>query len=189
MELIKIPLQKDDSGNLLPFETPKHKYTPIRIGTPMGLQRWSVYRNMESVVGFGKTFASIADALELIEKDMVSAKPPEDRIHRAILGINSLRRGIVEASKERFDQAFYMATIFIAEDSDPNPLQWSMEKAQKIVEDWAESGVDETEMLFFCLSTVSGFTRHYQKVKAEIQAAEEVSSDVIGSTKMEKLGD
>lgn len=188
MELIKIPLQKDESGNLLPFETPKHKYTPIRIGTPMGIQRWTVYEKLSVVTGFGKTFDHIVNSLMSVEKTLASDRPfPEIRLE-CILTINSLWRGILEKSQERFTQSFWLATVFIVDDKDPEPLVWTSEKAEKMVSDWEQSGVDEQELLFFCLATVSGFKAHYADLVERADRVEAVLSGGIGSRKVEKVG-
>lgn len=189
MEITKINLEFDPAGNMLPFSTGKHSYTPIQIGTPVGFKRWTEYEKMQAVVGIGKSFSSIVETDSEVINLLSSEKPYAVRISEAILTLGSRRKGVIEMSKARFTQAAYMATLFIIQDGDPNPLDWSEEKAGKIVQDWQESGVNEQQMFFFALSIVSGFSTHFQKIKSEIEEREERLSAITGLKKTEKIGD
>lgn len=172
-------LEKDAAGNLLPFKTSKHAYNPIKVGAPIGIRRWTEYEKLRIVLGTGKTFSTLLEVIQSVELLLASDKPlPEIRLE-AILTLNSLRRGLVDLSQSRFNQAFYLATIFIIREGD-DPLNWSLELAERYIEDWASEGISEHDLFFFALNTVTGFREHYKIIKAELDREAERLSDISG---------
>jgi hypothetical protein len=180
-----INLQRDDAGNLLPFSTPKHNYTPIKIGNPVGVTRWTEYEKLAIVLGTGKTFSQIIEWMEGHEKQLAANKDFAEIRLECILEVNSLRRSFVEMSQARSSYAFYLATLFIVEDNDPAPLEWSIAKADKIIEDWRTSGVNEQDLFFFALNLVVGYKEFYKKERARAEAEAERLSVITGLTQTE----
>lgn len=171
-----IHLERDDAGNILPFKTPAHSYTPIPIGTPMGIYRWTQYERISVALGTAKTFEQWQDFLSNHEKLLASDKGFAEIRLQAILEVNSVRRSMIEMSQARFSMGFYMGTVLIVQDGDPSPLEWSIQKADAMIDDWAKHGVSEQDMLFFCLAMVVGFSAFYQREREKAKAQEVVLS-------------
>lgn len=174
------PLEKDQDGVILPFTTGKGKYYVIRPGDPLGIQRWTEYERLKIVLGTGKTFSALIEALAGIEKLLGSDKPFADIRTEAILTVNGLRRGLIDLSKERYNYALYMATLFIYRDGD-DPLTWSMERATEYIEDWAGEGLSEQDFFSFAVATVTGLKEIYSALKREVEAEAERLSGISGS--------
>lgn len=172
-------LEKDQNGIILPFETSKGKYFVIQPGAPIGIQRWTEYERLKIVLGTGKSFSALIETIGNIEKLLGSDKPLADVRVEAILTLNSLRRGLVEMSKERYNQALYLATIFIYREGD-DPLTWDFDRATEYIRDWAAEGLSEQDFFAFALSTVNGFREQLSKIQAEIRR-EEARLSGIGS--------
>ena len=181
-----IDLPKDQNGLLLPFSTPKHSYTPIRIGTPIGVRRWTEQEKLQVVLGTGQTFAALSEGLQNLTTIAASERPFAEIRAEMIVLLTSMRRGIANLGNARYNQALYMATIFIIQDGDPNPLHWDLEKAEKIVKDWEEAGVNEQDLFFFAIDTVRGWKKFFQSAKAELDSQEDVLLGISGLKKTEK---
>jgi hypothetical protein len=166
-----IHLERDDAGNILPFKTPAHSYTPIPIGQPIGVYRWTEYEKLAIVLGTGKTFTQLIEWMAEFEKRLSADKGFAEIRLESILEVNSFRRSFVEMGQARFSQSFYLATLFIIQDGDPAPLEWSVQKADAIIADWAKHGVDEQALFFFAANLVIGYRDFYgveiEKVREE----------------------
>lgn len=175
-----IQLERDADGNLLPFKTKNHKYTPIQAGSPIGINRWTQYEKLRVILGTGHDFISITDTLRDVEKMLAADKPFDEIRLEAILLINSLRRGVVDLSKARFNKAFYMATLFILRDGD-DLKEWTVEKAEDYIEDWQAAGVNEEDLFFFALGRVAGFKERYREMRDQISREQAALLAITGS--------
>lgn len=180
-------LEKDQDGVILPFKTNRGKYFVLRPGEPLGIQRWTEYERLKIVLGTGKTFSALIEALHGVEKLLGTDNPLADIRVEAILAINGLRRGLVELSKERYNYALYMATVFIYREGD-DPLTWSMDKATEYIEDWAVEGLSEQDFFSFAVATVTGLKKIYSDIKREMdKEAERLSGISLSVTKGTKI--
>lgn len=180
-------LEKDADGVILPFKTKKGKYFIIRPGEPLGIQRWMEYERLKIVLGTGKTFTGLIESIHAVEKLLGSDKPLAEIRLEAILTLNGLRRGLVELSKERYNYALYMATVFIYREGD-DPLTWSQTKATEYIEDWAKEGLSEVDFFGFALSTVTGLREIYNGLKQEMdREAERLSGISTSRTEKAKI--
>lgn len=175
-------LEKDQDGVILPFTTKRGKYYVIRPGEPLGIQRWTEYERLKIVLGTGKTFSALIEGLHSVEKMLAADNPFADIRLDAILTINALRRGLVELSKERYNYALYMATVFIYREGD-DPLTWSMDKATEYIEDWAGEGLSEHDFFSFAVATVTGLKKIYSDLKREMDRETERLSGITTSAK------
>lgn len=180
-------LEKDQDGVILPFKTKRGKYFVLRPGEPLGIQRWTEYERLKIVLGTGKTFSALIEALHGVEKLLGTDNPLADIRVEAILAINGLRRGLIELSKERYNYALYMATVFIYREGD-DPLTWSMDKATEYIEDWAGEGLSEQDFFSFAVATVTGLKKIYSDIKREMdKEAERLSGISLSATKGTKM--
>ena len=158
-----ISLQKGPDGNILPFETKKHKYIPIKPGSPMGMRRYSEYQKLSVLVGLDFSFEGMLSAFEHIEKTVLADTAFSAARQEVVLFCNSIRQKVVDTGTSRAEKAFIMATLFFIRDNE-DPAMWSMEWAEEIVEDWKNAGISEQDILFFCLSRISGLKEAYDRV-------------------------
>ena len=180
------PLEKDQDGVILPFTTKRGKYFVIRPGEPLGIQRWTEYERLKIVLGTGKTFSALIESLYAVEKLLADrTKTQQEVTLEAILTINTLRRGLVELSKERYNYALYMATVFIYREGD-DPLTWSMDKATEYIEDWAGEGLSEQDFFSFAVATVTGLKKIYNDLKQEMDKETERLSGITTSATANK---
>lgn len=93
--------------------------------------------------------------------------------------LNSMKAGVVEESKTRYNHAFYLCTIFCLVD-DQKPHEWSMEKAEEIIKDWADNDVSEQDLFFFALQASSGIKAALKEQRDEIRERTEKLSGLGG---------
>lgn len=175
-------LETDASGILLPFKTKNGKYNIIRPGDALGISRFTQWEKLSIVGGVGKSFSAIADALKNIETLLGADRPFAEIRTEAILAVNSMRRGIVELSAERYNQGLYLASIFIWKEG-TDPLEWDYNTATEWIQDWQEEGLSEVGFFSFALATVSGFQKRYSELKAAVEREAGALSAVSSLTK------
>ena len=178
-------LETDANGILLPFKTKTAKYNIIKPGDALGIERFTQWEKLSIVGGVGKSFSAIADALKSIELLLGEDKAFANIRTEAILAVNSLRRGIVDMSGERYNQALYLASVFIWKEG-TDPLKWDFNTATEWISDWQEEGLSELPFLSFALATVSGFQKRYNELKAEVEREADVLSAATSLTKRGK---
>ena len=125
-------LERDQNGGLTyaPFVANGKKYRFIKPGDPIGIKKWTMYEQLKVVVGTGKTFGEIATYLKDHKALLGSDKPFADIRVEAILETDSMQKSIVELSKERYNQAFYLCSIFIYLDGS-DPYTWILKPLGK----------------------------------------------------------
>ncbi len=165
-------LPKGADGLLTDFSTSRHRYKVMRPGEPLGIQRFTEYEKLQSVFGFGQSFAGILEVFGGLEKLLGADRPFSEIRTEAILLCNSAKRGIVDQSRARFNKALYLATIFVVRDDD-DPLKWDERLAEEYIEDWAAEGLSEIDFFTLSASAVSGFKEAFNKISADVRAQEE----------------
>lgn len=163
-------LKKDGNGALTyePFTANGNKYRFIKPGDPIGIKKWTMYEQLKVVVGTGKTFAEIATYLK-DHKTLLGADKPFAEIRvEAILETDSLQKSIVEMSKERYNQAFYLCSIFIYKDGS-DPYEWDFEKAGEMIADWEAERISEVDMFFFASLLIPGFRAIFKELQEEAE--------------------
>lgn len=162
-------LPRDERGRIIPFSTEKHHYTPLLPGSPIGIKRWQVYEQLKVSLAFGRKFKDIYDELANTENVLVANKPSEQRCKEALLLINSQRQGILKFSEERYNTAFYIATLLILRE-DEDIKEWNIEFANEKIADWQEAGYNEQDFFLFALSGVNGFKERFKSMQEEQEA-------------------
>ena len=167
-------LSRDPNGSLSyePFTANGHKYCFIRPGDPLGIRKWTEYEKLKIVVGTGQTFAGIVEAFKLIT-DLAAQDKEFSKIRtELILLADSYRKGVLDMSKDRYNKAFYLCTIFIYREGD-DPYQWDINTAESYIADWVEENMSEQDFFLFCKILIPGFSKVFQELneQAAIQAA------------------
>ncbi len=172
-EFKPVRFSRDESGQMTfePFISNGTKYRFIKPGTPIGIHKMTQYKKLSVVVGTGSTFAAIIEENKAIIELLTSDAKVSDIRLNAILRLDTLNKGIIDLSKSRYHKAFYLASIFIYPDGG-HPFEWSMEYAEKMIEDWAVD-VDENDLLFFSLMLIPALGGLIENLKqeAEVQAS------------------
>jgi hypothetical protein len=165
-----VRLSRDESGNLTfePFVSNGTKYRMIKPGTAIGIHKFTQYKKLSVVVGAGATFSAIIEENKAVIELLSSDKPLAQVRREALLRLDSMNKGILDLSKSRYHKAFYLASIFIYPDG-TDPREWSMELAEKMIEDWAID-VDENDLLFFSLFLIPAFSDLIAGLKEEAEA-------------------
>jgi hypothetical protein len=167
-------LEKDASGMLTftPFTANGIKYKFIKPGDPIGIKKWTAYEQLKIVAGSGKTFAELATYFKE-HKNLLGADKAFSQIRvEAILATASMQKSIVEMSKERYNQAFYLCSIFIYRDG-ADPYAWDIETAGEMIQDWESERISEVDLFFFASLLIPGFRQMFR----ELQEAAELETE------------
>lgn len=171
---IKI-LDRDQNGGLAytPFTANGVKYKFIKPGDPIGAKKWTMYEQLKVVFGAGKTFSEIATHFKDIKALLGADKSFADIRVEAILATDSMQKAIVEMSKERYNQAFYLCSIFIYKDGS-DPYDWDVNTATEMIDDWAIERISEQDLFFFAFLLTPGLRQMFEELQAlaEKQTAE-----------------
>lgn len=164
------PLERDQNGGLsyAPFTANGNKYRLIKPGDPIGIKKWTMYEQLKVVFGSGKTFAELATYFKEHKALLGADKPFSDIRVEAILATDSMQKSIVEMSKERYNQAFYLCSIFIYKDG-TDPYEWSFDDAKEMIEDWEAERISEIDLFFFASLLIPGFRQIFKELQQEAE--------------------
>jgi hypothetical protein len=176
---IKI-LDRDQNGGLAytPFTANGVKYKFIKPGDPIGIKKWTMYEQMKVVVGSGKTFSELATYFKDLKALLGADKPFADIRVEAILATDSMQKSIVEMSKERYNQAFYLCSIFIYKDG-TDPYEWDFETATEAITNWQEERISEIDLFFFAVLLIPGFKAMFDELQ---EAANRMTEKLLGAS-------
>ncbi len=175
-------LARDPNGGLSyePFEANGHKYHFIRPGDPLGIRKWTEYEKLKIVVGTGQTFAGIVEGYKQINDLLGSDKAFSAIRTEAILLTDSYRKAVLDMSKDRYNKAFYLCSIFIYREGD-DPYQWDINRAERYIADWVEENINEQDLFFFAMLLTPGYAKTLTELRSEAEAQAEKLSVVTGS--------
>jgi len=174
-------LGRDANGGLSyePFTANGRTYHFIRPGDPLGIRKWTEYEKLKIVVGTGQTFSGIVEAFKQIT-DLAGADKKFSEIRtELILLADSYRKGVLDMSKDRYNKAFYLCSIFIYRDGD-DPYQWDLNRAEQYIGDWVEENISEQDLFFFAMLLTPGFSKVLTELRNEAERQAE---------RLEKLSD
>lgn len=168
-------LGRDANGGLSyePFTANGHIYRFIRPGDEIGIRKWTEYEKLKIVVGTGQTFAGIVQGHQQMN-DLLGADKAFSAIRtEAILLNDSHKKAILDMSKDRYNKAFYLCTIFIYREGD-DPYKWDLNTAESYIADWVAENMSEQDFFLFCKILIPEFNKTFQGLKeaAERQAAQ-----------------
>jgi len=162
-------IRDPDSGQFLrTFQANGTKYVIRTLEEGIGIERFSMMRKMEAVVGSGSTFADLVNDFELAEQYYNSLTTQEPKLLELGVLLNNTKRRVVETSQNRYNIALWYCTLFICWE-DEDMTKWVEADQQKKIDDWNKEGIKELDFLQLALSTVENFTnvylRFYQQMK------------------------
>lgn len=175
-------LARDANGGLSyePFEANGHKYHFIRPGEPLGIRKWTEYEKLKIVVGTGQTFAGIVEAFKQIT-DLAAQDKEFSKIRtELILLADSYRKAVLDMSKDRYNKAFYLCSIFIYREGD-DPYGWDINRAEQYIADWLAENINEQDFFLFCQILIPGYNKVLSELRSEAERQAEKLSVVTGS--------
>ena len=160
-------LGRDQNGGLSyePVEANGNKYHFLRPGDPLSIKKWTHYEKLKIVVGTGQTFAGIVEAFTKITD---------------LAGADSYRKAILDFSRERYNKAFYLCTIFTYREND-DPYDWNESRAEQYIADWVAENMNEQDFFFFAMLLTPGFAKVLSELKEEADRQTEKLLVVTGS--------
>lgn len=174
-------LARDPNGNLSyePFEANGHRYCFIRPGDEIGIKKWTEYEKLKVVVSTGQTFAGIVEGHNQMEALLGADKEFSKIRTEAILLNDAYKKAVLDMSKDRYNKAFYLCTIFIYREGD-DPYSWDLNRAEMYIADWIAENVSEQDLFFFAMLLIPGFSRVFSELSAEAARQAEKLSVVTG---------
>lgn len=165
-----VKLERDNNGNLAytPFMANGVKYRFIKPGDAIGIDKWTVYGQMKVVAGSGKTFSDLVTYFRGHKKLLGADKPFAEIRTAAIIATDSMEKGILEMSKARYDQAFFLCSVFIYRDGS-DPYDWSVDTATEMIADWAAERICEHDLFFFAMLLTPGLMQTLNELRAEAE--------------------
>lgn len=176
-------LARDGNGGLSyePFTANGNTYRFIRPGDEIGIRKWTEYEKLKIVVGTGQTFAGIVQGHQQMN-DLLGADKAFSAIRtEAILLNDSHKKAVLDMSKDRYNKAFYLCTIFIYREGD-DPYKWDLNTAESYITDWVEENMSEQDFFFFAMLLTPGFSKVFQDLSAEAAHQAEKLLAVTGYT-------
>lgn len=183
MEKQLVKFERDAGGNMTfaPFMANGKKYRFIKPGDSIGIRKWQEYEKLKIVSGTGRTFAEIVAALKEISLLAASDKDFSEIRAELIVTVDSLRKSILDLSKERYSKFFYLCTIFIYQDG-KDPMEWDMDTATEMIDDWETEGIDEQDLLFFSLMLIPGWQATFKELQEKAEKEAERLSGIFSLT-------
>ena len=175
-------LARDPNGNLSyePFEANGHRYCFIRPGDEIGIKKWTEYEKLKVVVSTGQTFAGIVEGHNQMEALLGADKEFSKIRTEAILLNDAYKKAVLDMSKDRYNKAFYLCTIFIYREGD-DPYHWDLNRAETYIGDWVAANISEQDFFLFCQILIPGFNKVFQGLKEEAARQAEKLLVVTGS--------
>ena len=81
-------------------------------------------------------------------------------------------------SKERYNQAFYLCSIFIYKDG-TDPYEWDFETATEAITNWQEERISEIDLFFFAVLLIPGFKAMFDELQ---EAANRMTEKLLGAS-------
>lgn len=174
-------LSRDPNGSLSyePFTANGHKYCFIRPGDPLGIKKWTMYSKLKNVFSTGQTFASIVEGHNQMA-DILGADKPFAQIRtEAILLNDSYKKAILDMSKDKYDKAFYLCSIFIYREGD-DPYEWDINTAERDIAEWLSDRINEQDLFFFAMLLTPGYNKVLNELRSEAERKAEQMARLSG---------
>lgn len=160
-------LSRDPNGSLSyePFTANGNKYLFVKPGDEISIKVWLQYQQLSIVAGFGRTFADIVSELQKAQEVLGSDQPLAKSRIEVILRLDSLVKGILDLSRERYEKSLYLVSLFVYREGE-NPDDWSMAIAERNIQDWIEENMSLDDFFLYCSNLIKGFRETYRELWA-----------------------
>lgn len=152
-----------------PFTANGRTYHIIGAEEGIGIERYSRFKQMISVVGFNATYAEQLEALNRMIGVYNRMAQGEKCAHELALEIENMRRAITKTDKN-YDYAFYAATLFINRDGEKATDDWSETLANEKITDWVAEGLMPEDFFLLVMLRASSLNDWWQKLPRQLRA-------------------
>lgn len=152
-----------------PFIANGRRYHIVSPEEGIGIERYSRFKQMISVVGFNATYSEQLQALNRMIEVYNRMAQGEKCAHELALEIESMRRAITKTDKN-YDYAFYTATLFILRDGEKSTDPWTEQEANEKIADWAEEGLMPEDFFWLVMLRASSLTEWWKKLPGYLRA-------------------
>ena len=152
-----------------PFTANGRTYYIIGAEEGIGIERYSRFKQMVSVVGFNATYAEQLESLNKmigVFNQMAQGKPVAFELG---LQIENMRQAITKADKN-YDYAFYAATLFINREGEKPTDGWSETLANEKIADWVAEGLMPEDFFLLVMLRASSLSAWWQNLPRQLRA-------------------
>ncbi len=146
-----------------PFTANGKRYHIISPEEGVGIDRYSRFKQMISVVGFNATYTEQLEALNRMIGVYNRMAQGEKCAFEIALEIESMRRAITKVDKN-YDYALYAATLFIMRDGEKVTDAWSESEANEKIGDWVAEGLLPEDFFLLVMLRASSLNEWWQKM-------------------------
>jgi hypothetical protein len=152
-----------------PFTANGQRYHIISPEEGIGIDRYSRFKQMVSVVGFNATYNEQLEAFQRMIAIYNRMAQGEKCAYELGVEIENMRRAISKADKN-FDYAFYAATLFIMRDGEKSTDTWSEALANDKIADWAAEGLLPEDFFLLVMLRASSLNEWWKKLPRYLKA-------------------
>lgn len=171
----------EDGTPVRTFQANGVTYKVRTLSEGIGVKRYSLFRKAQAILGMGATFENLVNNLAQAEKFYNSIATKNPQLLDLGIILNNMKRGIVESSKERYDFAFWLCTLFIVREGE-DLTQWVEADQEEKIKDWNAEGINEQDFLALALSTLTGFISTYKRFTAQLKEQAHTLTDSVATT-------
>lgn len=170
--LRRLPRDPYDPSKFLPvFKTENHTYRIIG-EDGIGIERFTMFKKFAIQRGFARSFAQINEELNNLKFFAAKEKDQGKLVSEIILKISGLQDGIHSFSKEQFDSALWMSTLFIIREGQ-KITEYSEIEGEEMIRDWKDYGYSELDFFFLSGQQIAGYGAPFKKAILENEKAKE----------------
>ncbi len=170
---------KKGNGFVSEFIANGNKYTIRSADDGIGIMRFSQLQKMGSVVGYDATFDNQFKNWGELENIILSDEPISSIKKKSLLHISAVRDGLLEATKSKYQYAFYLCTLFIVREGE-DLSTWSNSEAEAKINDWNIEQIHEQDFLSLALVTIPNFLNAYKLVNQGMKDVQMKKKQVAG---------
>lgn len=152
-----------------PFTANGKRYHIISPEEGIGIDRYSRFKQMISVVGFNATYTEQLEALNRMILVYNRMAQGEKCAFEIALEIEAMRRAISKVDRN-YDYAFYAATLFIMRDGEKATDQWTEQEANEKIADWAAEGLLPEDFFLLVMLRASSLSEWWKKMPRYLKA-------------------
>lgn len=164
-EIKRLPRNPD--GSIKSEFTANGRNYKIRTATDgLGCYRFSKMNQFGVILGANIDFKSYVEFLNEVS-DLQLSDSPAANIKKKTIKLCTLQEAkVLQFDADRYEKAFYLASIFVVRD-DEDLRHWSMELAKQKIDDWNTEGLHEDDFLELALGTVPQFSSAYKQANSK----------------------
>jgi hypothetical protein len=137
------------------------KYTIRSSEDGVGIVRYTELVKRSGTLAFGTNFQTTIDFYKKLREDLNEVVRGKGDIFSIVLNIQNMMEGVVVASKQKYEYAFYFASLFVTREGE-DLRYWNSDLAEDKINDWVEEGLSETDFLTLALLEVPGYLKEYR---------------------------